>query len=104
MSINPVTANNQHYFPRNKLAASQFQLCFTFFGGRRCGELDALEGDALALLVFVALAGEPHLAVDPLVLQHIHDVIKQLPTVAADQDVRVTCQDEKCFNSPNVEM
>ena len=54
--------------------------------------------------MFVALAGEPHLAVDPLVLQHIHDVIKQLPTVAADQDVRVTCQDEKCFNSPNVEM
>ena len=56
------------------------------------------------MLVLITLTSEPHLAVDPFVLQHIHDVIKQLTTVATDQDVRVTCQHEKCFNSPNVEM
>lgn len=53
--------------------------------------------------MLVALAREPHLAVDPLVLQHVHNVIEQLPAVAADQDVRVTCQVERCFNPPNVE-
>ena len=26
-------------------------------------------------------------------LQHVHDVVEQLPAVAADQDVRVTCVD-----------
>ena len=53
--------------------------------------------------MLVALAREPHLAVNPLVLQHVHNVIEQLPAVAADQDVRVTCQVERCFNPPNVE-
>ena len=34
-------------------------------------------------------AGEPHLAVVLLVVQHVHQVIEQLPTVAADEDVRI---------------
>ena len=55
---------------------------FAMFGGR-----------ALALLgvnVLVTLASEPHLAVDLLVLQHVHDIIEQFTTIATDQNVGVT--------------
>jgi hypothetical protein len=37
----------------------------------------------------LALAGEPHLAVVLLVVQHVHQVIEQLPTVTTDQDIRI---------------
>ena len=37
----------------------------------------------------LALAGEAHLAVVLLVVQHVHQVVEQLPAVPADQDVRV---------------
>ena len=44
------------------------------------------------MLLLVALTREPHLAVDPLVLQHVHDIVEQFPTVPADQDVRIACR------------
>jgi hypothetical protein len=37
----------------------------------------------------LALAGEPHLAVVLLVLQHVNQVIEQLTTVTTDQDIRI---------------
>jgi len=39
------------------------------------------------MLVLVAFTREPHLTVDLLVLQHVHDVVEQFPAVATNQDV-----------------
>ncbi len=38
----------------------------------------------------VALAGEPQLAVELLVLDHVHQVGKHLSTIAANQDIGTT--------------
>jgi 5-hydroxyisourate hydrolase-like protein (transthyretin family) len=37
----------------------------------------------------LALAGEPHLAVVLLVLQHVNQIVEQLTTVTTDQDIRI---------------
>ena len=39
------------------------------------------------MLVLVAFTREPHLTVDLLVLEHVHDVVEQFPAVATNQDV-----------------
>ena len=43
-----------------------------------------------SFLLLLALAGEPHLAVVLLVVQHVHQVIEQLPAVPTNKDVRIT--------------
>jgi len=48
-----------------------------------------------SLLLLLALAGEPHLAVVLLVVQHVHQVIEQLPAVPTNKDVRITV----CFQA-----
>ena len=44
-------------------------------------------------VILITLACEPHLAVDPLMLQHVNNIIKQLSTIATYQDVRVACKE-----------
>ena len=39
------------------------------------------------MLVLVAFTRKPHLTVDLLVLEHVHDVVEQFPAVATNQDV-----------------
>ena len=42
-------------------------------------------------------AGEPHLAVVLLVVQHVHQVTEQFSTIATDQDVRIACNTRSEF-------
>ena len=42
-------------------------------------------------------AGEPHLAVVLLVVQHVHQVTEQFSTITTDQDVRVACNTTSKF-------
>jgi len=66
----------------------RFIICDTFnLATSRCATFSMI---CCGMEVLIALAGEPHLAVDFLVLQHINNIIEQFSAVAADQDIRVT--------------